>query len=196
MGNLHPNLGLLTDLDSLGHSLQQQVTLAPDVTGIDATVVRYHPRQADYLLGPSIETWRIKQSGREPPRPLFHSLRHQSLHLRLLLSCRLHVVEAQYRSPHRVVADQGHYVHSSARVAQMFQVFGHARPRDVHANALGLSPCLLHSCTQQRGRRKPAVANDLRGHPLANFALGAGIGQQGEVGVSVGINEAGSQVQA
>ncbi len=28
-----------------------------------------------------------------------------------------------------------------------------------------------------------------------NFALGTGIGQQGEVGVSVGINEAGSQVQ-
>ncbi len=148
MGNLHYNPGLLTDLDSLGHSLQQQVTLAPDVTGIDATVVRYHPRQADYLLGPSIETWRIKQSGREPPRPLFHSLRHQSLHLRLLLSCRLHVIVAQNRTPHRIVTNQGHHVHSGARVAQMLQVFGHARPSDVYTKKLCLGAYFLYSRAQ------------------------------------------------
>ncbi len=181
MGDLHPNLSLFADLDGLGQRFEQPVGLAADVGSIDAATARCHPRQADHLFGAGVKARRVEQPGREATRSLFHGLRHQPLHLGLLLWCRLDVVETQYRTPHRVVTDQGHHVHGGPWVAQTFQILGHTRPRDVQANALGLSPRLLHSRAQQRGRRAAAVADDLRGHSLADFALGPGVNQQGKI---------------
>ena len=124
-----------------------------------------------------------------------HRLRDHPLHVAALVLVALGPGQAR-RGADGVVAHEEAVVDGRAGRAHDVQVGGEGRPGHRLLIAVGAQELGRGGTRGVRGGRlaDAAVAHDLRGHALADGALGGRIGQQHPVGVAVGVDEAGRHV--
>ena len=150
----------------------------------------------DQLLAPGVRPGRREQPRRQAQRPGRQGFLEQRLHVLELGRRGRPVLHAHGHQPERVVADQHGEVDRSRRIA--CRVLGEGGLPKIEPR--GTRPQVARQCLglagQDRCHRKPAMADDLGGHPLAHLALGLGHEGQGEVGVGLDVDEAGCHDQA
>jgi hypothetical protein len=94
------------------------------------------------------------------------------------------------------VPDERDAVDADAALGEGVQVLAHGEPGDVHPPGAEVGALLLGDEAEAGGGGEAAVADNLGGDALAEFAVGGGIGEEGAIGVSVDVDEAGGEDEA
>ena len=186
----------LGDRDRLLDRFQDLARFVAQMREVAGIVPLDHVAERDHLVGLRVGARRGEQAGREPERAGRERLLEQCGHGRELVRRRRAVRHAHDHQAQRVVADQHAGVHGGRR--KRVEIIGKRglpkrQPRRAGAEIVAEE---LDLAGQRRRDREAAMADDLRGDPLAHLALGLGIDRQREVGMGLDVDEAGRDHEA
>ena len=164
------------DRDRLLDPLAQLLAVVAQVRRVETAGGARRPRQRDQLVGPGVGVGRVDQAGRHAVGALRHRLGDQARHLLELVRLRRPLVVAHHQLAHLAEADVREQVDRGPAAFDGREVAGEVAPPPLGGRRLR--------------RDRAALADHLGGHPLPDLALGVAVGEQGEIGVGVRIDEA------
>ena len=190
MSDLDMDPASLADIDGFGHRVVDGVRLIADVRRIPGTMLFQDLAERPHLVGFGVEPRGCEQPARHAESTGFERLREHFLHMEKLAVARRAVLHAHRHQAQRVVPDLHDGIHRDCRPRRHIVGeigFGEGQPgracRKIMGEEVGLPG-------QGRRNREAAIADDLRGDPLADLCFRQRIERQGEVGVGMNVDEA------
>ena len=193
VGHLDGHPALVADPDGFRDRRLERRALPPDVGGVEpAGPAAERRRQPDQLGGVRVDARRVDEPCRHTEGPGVERLAEQGVHVTGLVRAGRPPLESHGRDPERAVADEGGDVAGEPRRAQPVQPGAEAGPRPVELGREEGRPLPEQAAPRRRrGRGEAAHARHLGGDALPDLGLRGGIGEQGEVGVGVHVDEPG-----
>ena len=198
MRDVGRNAGRPGDVVNLAHAGGSVRAVAPHVGHVDAVLRDDRLAERGDLAGVGIEAGDVIQPGRQPDGPGVHPLAHQLLHGAELVVAGGSRIEPHDLHPDVAVGDQVGHVDRHAAV-EASQVFVDRPPvvREagrVAVEAGRVAPHVVERRGRRRGERAAVLADEIGRHALAQRRQMDRIGQEHEVAVDVGVDEAGDDV--
>ena len=99
-------MGLLTDLDRLGHGFEQHGVLTTNVTGIEAPELTHHFGERGEFGRVAVAAGHVDQAGRQAPGTVLHPLPDQFPQTRQFFWCGEPIVAAEHDFPNASVRNE------------------------------------------------------------------------------------------
>ena len=188
--DLQPHAGALCGPDRLGDRLVGALVSPTCVRRVDAVVLAADAAHRDELVLVCPALRRVLEAGRVPPRALLERLVEEVFHRRQLVGTRRAVGEADDCEADLAVGRQARHVDRRRRLLEALEVPGRRRPGQRDVGRVPVDRLRRQLLVQQGEAAEAAVPDDLERDALVDGARGAGIDEQGVVGVAVDIDEA------
>ena len=197
VGDLEPRRPLLLapgDGDRLRQGVEEAGRLVAHVGRVERTSPRHRGDERCQLPVAGVDAGGVDEAAGEADRTRVERLLEVADHGRQLLVVRRAVARPDHRAADRAVALEEGDVGTEVDRLDPREVVGEARPVERHppAEIAHLPLDQLATGLGDRGEARPAVAGELRRHPLGEVADQRPVQEQARVGVAVRVDEAGA----
>ena len=188
MQDVHGQSSLLTNLRGLAQGFGEVISFIADVGGVDSAIVSGHAGQFDEFVCLGVGVREINQSRSQSDGAVLHGLLNQRFHPAEFFGRGRAIYVTHHVEADLSAADIGSNVDRCAVLLEGGEIFSKRAPSTPEAHAGEFFVQLRNGWTEH-GAGRLRFSNDFGGHTLADFAFCFAVGQQGEIGVAVKVDE-------
>ena len=189
MNHLHMDLASAGDVNGLLQRCHHAIGFIAQMGEVGALVLLDQLGQLQHFIGLGIGAGRGEQTAGQAQSPGLQALLQQVQHVGHFSFGGRALCHAHGHQTQGVVAHQHARIHRCGWEAVEIFAKAHFSKRQPGCAGVEVVGQQFDFAGQAWGHRKAAMANDFRGHTLAQFAFGFGVDRQGEVRVGFDVNE-------